>query len=97
MSLNKTKSHQNDRREGNRNSTRKQNNPDVPTPSEPPNGPGHLGLYRKIQAAGKIVHIQVSKENIMPLLKELNPALLMLQTHCSDVAEGEALLEAVKY
>jgi hypothetical protein len=69
----------------------------VPAPAEPPNGPGHLDLYREIQAAGRIVHIDVSKENVEPLLRELDPALLMLQTACSDVAEGEALLEATKH
>jgi hypothetical protein len=69
----------------------------VPAPSEPPNGPGHLDLYREIQAAGKIVHIQVSKGNVEPLLRDLDPARLMLQTECSDVAEGEALLEAARH
>ncbi len=47
---------------------------------------GHLDLYREIQKAGRIVHVQVSKENVEPLLRELDPTLLMLQTHCKDVA-----------
>jgi len=31
----------------------------TPAPGEPPNGPGHLEMYRRIQAAGRIVHIAV--------------------------------------
>jgi hypothetical protein len=68
----------------------------VPAPNEPPNGPGHLDLYREIQAAGRIVHIQVAQEHVEPLVKNLNPALLMLQTRCDSIAAGEALLEAAK-
>jgi hypothetical protein len=68
----------------------------VPAPHEPPNGPGHLALYRTIQAAGRIVHIQVAPENVLPLLKSLDPTLLLLETYCQSVAEGEALLEAAK-
>ena len=69
----------------------------VPAPCEPPNGPGHLALYRQIQAAGRIVHIQVAKEDVEPLLKALDPALLMVQTHCDTAAEGEALLDAATH
>ena len=68
----------------------------VPAPGEPPNGPGHLELYREIQAAGKIVHVHVPKEHVEPLLRELDPALLMLHTTCGSVAEGEALLKAAR-
>ncbi|TFG72896.1 MAG: hypothetical protein E4H27_01775 [Anaerolineales bacterium] len=69
----------------------------MPAPCEPPNGPAHLDLYREIQAAGKIVHIQVPKEYVEPLIRELDPARLMLQTNCTNVAEGQALLEAAKH
>jgi len=69
----------------------------VPTPAEPSNGPGHLDLYREIQAAERIVHIQVPKEHVEVLVQELDPALLMLQTECRDRAEGEALLDRVKH
>jgi hypothetical protein len=68
----------------------------VPAPCEPPNGPGHLDLYRQIQAAGRIVHVEVARETVEPLVRALDPALLMLQTACGDVAEGEALLEAAR-
>ncbi len=65
----------------------------VPAPFEPPNGPGHLEMYRQIQAAGKIVHIQLPCQHVEPLVRELDPALLMLETHCPSRAAGELLLE----
>jgi len=66
----------------------------VPTPAEPPNGPGHLDLYRKIQHAGKIVHIQVGKRDVEALVKALDPSLTVLQTVCGTIEEGKELLEA---
>jgi hypothetical protein len=65
----------------------------VPAPFEPANGPGHLEIYKEIQAAGRIVHIQVPAENIEPLVRALDPALLMLDTWVPSRAEGERLLE----
>lgn len=65
----------------------------TPAPNEPPNGPGHLEMYRQVQAAGKIVHIELPAQNIEPLLRELDPALLMLDTWAPSPAEGERLLE----
>jgi hypothetical protein len=69
----------------------------VPAPCEPPNGPGHLDLYREIQAAGKIVHIHASPEHVEPLFRALDPALLLVQTHCDTIAEGKALLDAARH
>ncbi len=68
----------------------------TPAPFEPVNGPEHLDFYRTVQNAGKIVHIQLPKENVEPLLKALDPALLMLDTYCRTVEEGEALLAAAE-
>jgi len=65
----------------------------TPAPGEPANGPGHLQMYRQIQAAGKIVHIELPANNIEPLIRELDPALLMLDTRVSSPAAGELLLE----
>ncbi len=65
----------------------------TPAPSEPPNGPGHLEMYRRIQAAGRIVHIQLPVEHVEPLVRELDSALLMLDTRVASRAEGERLLE----
>lgn len=65
----------------------------VPTPNEPDNGPGHMEMYKQIQAAGRIVHIDVPRQNVEPLVRELDPALLILQTTCPSREEGERLLE----
>ncbi len=65
----------------------------TPAPCEPPNGPAHMEMYKQVQDAGKIVHIEVPMENVEPLVRNLNPARLMLQTSCSSRAEGERLLE----
>jgi hypothetical protein len=65
----------------------------TPTPNEPPNGPGHLDMYRTIQAAGKMFHVELPWQNIEPLVRELDPARMMLSTYCSSRAEGEKLLE----
>jgi hypothetical protein len=69
----------------------------VPAPREPPNGPGHLDLYREIQAAGRIVHIDAAPEYVEPLYRALDPALLFVQTRCNNIAEGQALLDAAKH
>ncbi len=65
----------------------------TPAPFEPPNGPGHLDMYRQIQAAGKIVHVQLPPANIEPLVRQLDPARLMLDTQVASRADGERLLE----
>ncbi len=65
----------------------------VPAPCEPANGPGHLEMYRQIQAAGRIVHVQVPVENVEPLVRALDPALLMIDTWAPSPADGERLLK----
>lgn len=65
----------------------------TPAPCEPPNGPGHMAMYRTIQAAGKIINIDLPKENVEPLVRALDPALMLLQTGCASREEGERLLE----
>jgi len=65
----------------------------TPAPCEPPNGPAHLELYRRIQAAGRIVHVELPRQNVEPLARELDPSLLMLATSCPSPAEGRRLLE----
>ncbi len=68
----------------------------TPTPAEPDNGPAHLEMYRQVQAAGKIVHIQVPPQHVEPLVRELDPSLLMLHTWSGSRSEGEQLLENSK-
>ncbi|MBI2440678.1 MAG: hypothetical protein HYV35_04825 [Lentisphaerae bacterium] len=65
-----------------------------PEAGTPANGPAHLELYRKIQAAGKIVHINVPAAHVEPLVKALDPALLMLATSCNSIAAADDLLAA---
>jgi len=68
----------------------------TPAPCEPPNGPEHLAFYRQVQAAGKIVHIELPAANVQPLVEALDPTLLMLNTSCASVREGRELLAAAK-
>jgi hypothetical protein len=70
----------------------------TPTPAEPPNGPEHLDFYRRIQAAGRIVHIAVEPAQVEPLCRELDPSRLMLTTSCGSPQEGRQLLaDAVRW
>ncbi len=70
----------------------------VPTPQEPPNGKAHLPLYRRIQDAGRIVHIQVDKTQVEPLCRALDPNLLVLDVSwsCNNADEGRELLAAAR-
>ena len=65
----------------------------TPEPTGPPNGLDHLALYRAIQDAGKIVHIQVPPGNIKPLVRKLDPRLLCIFTGCDRISDAEDLLE----
>jgi hypothetical protein len=64
----------------------------TPAPNEPPNGPAHLPFYRRVQQAGKILHLDLPAAHVEALVRQLDPARLMLQTRCPTVAEGERLL-----
>ncbi|MFH1571214.1 MAG: hypothetical protein ABIL09_24715, partial [Gemmatimonadota bacterium] len=68
----------------------------TPAPREPDNGPEHLDFYRQVQAAGKILHLALPAAHVEPLVRALDPALMLLQTHCGSIAEGEALLGAAE-
>lgn len=62
-----------------------------------PIGPELVEFYKEIQAAGKIAHITHRGTNtIETLVKELDPALLLIQTGCGSIKEGKALLEAAE-
>jgi hypothetical protein len=67
----------------------------VAVPNEPPNGMGQLELYKTIQAAGRIVHVVVTPDQVQPLMNALDPALLMLQTGVKTPDEGQAMLDAL--
>lgn len=50
-------------------------------------------LLRKIQQAGKLIHITVPANEVEPLLRELSPKGLMLETYCADEDEAKILLK----
>ena len=70
----------------------------VPRSNEPPNGVAHLRMYRQIQEAGRIVHIQVTKDQIEPLCRALDLRQLVLEVSWRWESRGEAqeLLAAAK-
>ncbi|MAG35293.1 MAG: hypothetical protein CL878_03465 [Dehalococcoidia bacterium] len=53
-----------------------------------------LPLLRRIQAAGRGLHLSVSATEVLPLLRELSPEGLMLSTNCRTEEEARALLRA---
>lgn len=65
----------------------------TPAPSEPPNGPEHMDFYKTIQEAGRIVHIELPKENVEPLIRELDPGKLALKTYSETPDDGMRLLD----
>jgi len=54
-----------------------------------------IPLLKRIQAAGKSLHLSVWPHEIRTLLEELKPEGLMLSTHVSSEAEARDLLERV--
>jgi len=70
----------------------------VPRPTEPPNGVAHLKMYRQIQDAGRIVHVQVTKDQVEPMCRALDPRRLMLEVSwlCETPEEAQELLESAK-
>ena len=55
----------------------------------------HLDFYREIQRAGKIVHVQVQKNDIAELVRKLDPDLMVLDTRCDSIEEGKEILSSV--
>jgi hypothetical protein len=68
----------------------------VPGAGCAPNGPAYLDLYRKIQDAGRIVHIALPPEQVEPVIRALDPGLLCLQVRCQSEEEGRQLLAAAE-
>ena len=52
-----------------------------------------IPLLRRIQQAGKCVHISAQADEVETLLAELPAAGLLIHTHCATEAEGHALLK----
>ena len=51
-----------------------------------------IPLLKRIQSAGKLVHVSVRADEVEQLLRELSPKGLMLRTGCSTQAEAQDLL-----
>ena len=68
----------------------------VPGAGQPPNGPLWLDTYRQIQAAGRIVWLQLPPDNIAPLARVLDPARVCFQTAVATEAEARELLSAAR-
>jgi hypothetical protein len=64
----------------------------VPEAGTAPNGPEHLALYRRIQEAGRILHIDAPPRNIEPLVRALDPSRLVLCTYCGSAADADELV-----
>ena len=54
-----------------------------------------IPLLKRIQAAGKSLHLSVWPGEVQTLLEELKPEGLMLNTHVSSEAEARDLLAKV--
>jgi hypothetical protein len=69
----------------------------VPGANRPPNGSHWIELYRQVQAAGRILWLDAPAENIAPLLRQLDPSLLVLRTYAPSQRAAEELLAAAGY
>ena len=62
--------------------------------NEPTGSPKWFPLYRRILAAGKnLVLCEVAPERVEPLIQELGPRGLLIQTACRTEEEADALLK----
>ena len=68
----------------------------VPGAGAAPNGPAWLDLYRRVQEAGKIIHISLPPRDIEPLVRKLDPCRVCYSTRCATPAEADELLAAAK-
>ena len=55
-----------------------------------------VSLLKRIQKAGKLLHLSISAHEVEPLLRELSPSGLMLSTSCATEAEACELLSKAK-
>lgn len=69
----------------------------VPGSGAARNGQVWMDVYKKIQDAGKIVHIHIAAGEIEPLVRELDPGLLCMQVGgCRSPQEARDLLESAE-
>ena len=68
-----------------------------PSCKEPKNGPDHLEFYRRVQATGRCLDVDVPLEHVEFLIRHLRPEGLHIGTWVNSLAEAEELLDnAVK-
>ncbi len=65
----------------------------IPEPDLPPNGPYWIDLYRTIQKAGRIVHLFVAPEYVEPLVRQLDPVRLCIETYAPTAEVADNLLD----
>jgi len=58
-----------------------------------PNGPEWIDVYRKIQDAGKAVHIDIEAKYVKELAKKLDVSFLYIVTRIESVQEAKELFE----
>jgi 5-methyltetrahydrofolate--homocysteine methyltransferase len=63
--------------------------------AEPTGSPQWFPYYKKILAKGKNLIIEVQPEDVEPLIRELGPKRILLQTACNTEKEARLLLERV--
>lgn len=68
----------------------------VPGAGQPPM-PYWIPLLKRIQAAGRALHLAVNPEDVEVLMRELSPAGLMLHTSVATEAEAKALVRQVAH
>lgn len=56
-----------------------------------------MNLLKKIQRAGKGLHISVDKQDVETLLSELSPKGLMIATSCDSIEEAKDLLKKAEH
>jgi hypothetical protein len=66
----------------------------VPDPGESPCK--WLPLFKRIQAAGKAIHISIASSDIDEFMAGLRPEGVMMCTSAGSVEEADAIVEKVK-
>ncbi|NLO73397.1 MAG: hypothetical protein GX100_04705 [candidate division WS1 bacterium] len=64
-----------------------------PSFKEPPNGPAHLEFYRRVQASGRALDLEVSRQHVEFLIRHLRPQGLAIATTVGSIEESEELLD----
>jgi len=69
----------------------------VPGAGKAGNGPAWMDLYRRIQAAGRVVHVDAHPAQVEALIRGLDPGLLCIETRVESEREAQDLLISAKH